>query len=509
MQKPPQLWSSLLTSISLKLMLFGCLLFVVTNEAQGVTFTIGSNFEGTDLTTAFGLSSGAIPPDTMGAVGPNHVVELINTSFAVYNKVGTLQSRVSLNNFWDTAFSNAGNPGFVPNATFDPRILYEANTNRWYAAAVDTRSSPNSRLLIGVTTGSDPSAANWRAFEVDADTPGTRWADFPTMGINGDALYISNNMFDNPGGIAESSTVTMVGVPLSSLTAGVPGISGFRIEQNIDPNRTGFSVQPVFDMDAGTGTHVAVSSFNGSFNKRTTIPSNWITGGSNIGPQVFPADFAAQSVTAPGTADQPGASVNIHTGDRRFSGNVILQNGSLWGVQTVDNGGLAALRWYEFTDVAGQFTIKQTGLISDSSLDLYYPSIAVNDDGLVVIGFSGSDATTPVSTYVAVGETLASITSFDPILLTHLGTGEYQRLDTSNRNRWGDYSSTVLDPSDPDSFWTFQEYVDGNNNWAIRITQINIGASETGVSIVPEPSTLSLVGLFCFMATSIRRRRCC
>ena len=31
-------------------------------------------------------------------------------------------------------------------------------------------------------------------------------------------------------------------------------------------------------------------------------------------------------------------------------------------------------------------------------------------------------------------------------------------LDGGGRNRWGDYSATVLDPTDPGTFWVFQEY---------------------------------------------------
>jgi hypothetical protein len=37
-----------------------------------------------------------------------------------------------------------------------------------------------------------------------------------------------------------------------------------------------------------------------------------------------------------------------------------------------------------------------------------------------------------------------------------LGTGD---------NRWGDFSSTVVDPLDDLSLWTLQEYAATNNNW--------------------------------------------
>ena len=63
-----------------------------------VTHSIGANFEGSNLG-----DSGYIPPDTMGAVGPNHFVELLNGRYAVYDKAGAELSASSLNAFWSSA----------------------------------------------------------------------------------------------------------------------------------------------------------------------------------------------------------------------------------------------------------------------------------------------------------------------------------------------------------------------------------------------------------------------
>src|SRR5512143_1806001 len=53
---------------------------------------IGVNFRGSQR----GVDSGFIPPDTMGAVGPDYVVELINGRFDVYDKTGTQVDTASL-----------------------------------------------------------------------------------------------------------------------------------------------------------------------------------------------------------------------------------------------------------------------------------------------------------------------------------------------------------------------------------------------------------------------------
>src|SRR5687767_15062877 len=50
--------------------------------------TIGIGFDAIsaeDQATDFGINNVWIPPDTMGAIGPNHFVEMINGSVAMYN----------------------------------------------------------------------------------------------------------------------------------------------------------------------------------------------------------------------------------------------------------------------------------------------------------------------------------------------------------------------------------------------------------------------------------------
>ena len=173
---------------------------------------------------------------------------------------------------------------------------------------------------------------------------------------------------------------------------------------------------------------------------------------------------------------------------------MVLQNGSIWSVQTIVNPGDAArssVRWFQIRE--SDSVVLQSGTISDPTLSLFFPSIAVNNAGDVVIGFSGSSSATFASAYAVVGKTTAGTTTFNPIALLKAGVDDYQQLDGSARNRWGDYSVTVVDPVNDNVFWTIQEYAaadrnfDGtgtlaDNNWAVQITQITI----------PEPATMLL-----------------
>src|SRR2546430_14545306 len=46
-----------------------------------------------------------------------------------------------------------------------------------------------------------------------------------------------------------------------------------------------------------------------------------------------------------------------------------------------------------------------------------------------------------------------------------MGTG-------STTRRWGDYSTTSVDPDDPTIFWTIQMYPSSSSAWSTQITQI-------------------------------------
>ncbi len=446
--------------------------------------SIGLNFTGTTLS-----QSGFYPPDTMGAVGPNHIVELINGQYAVYDKTtgGSIVSS-PLDSFWSAA-------GPAPTGTaFDPRVVYDPFSQRWFAASVDN-AGRNNNFLLGVSNSSDPTAG-WTSFKVDTDSDDLRWADFPTLGYDNDGVYLAANMFSISGSVAVGTDVLVV--PKADLLSPTPTMANATLFENVDPNQTGFAIQPVVDMD-GTGIPATMLS---AFNS-TNLKTSSITG--SVGSPLLTTGGGLIGVSSPGlppTADQPGSKPNIHTGDSRFSSNVVRQNGSLWGVQSVNNGGRSALRWFEIDEATN--IVVQSGLISDPSLAFYYGSIAVNGFGDVVIGFSGSGANQYVSSYAVHGTTVAGTTTFGTPTLLKAGVSDYAIQDNSGRNRWGDYSATVLDPNDPFTFWTFQEFVSATDSWGVQITELNLPGAP---SPVPEPCSLALFGLGGVGVAALKRRR--
>lgn len=500
----------------------------VSALAQGLT--IGLNFTGTNL-----FQSGFIPPDTMGAVGPDHIVELLNGRYVVYDKSnGNQVEASSLDQFWTDAGVN-----FVF-FTFDPRILFDPFEQRWYATAVDNPDSDNS-FLVAVSNSADPTEG-WTGFALDSDSTDLRWADFPTMGFNRDGLFISANMFGITGRgagfaitfvvipkddlLAAAGNSVNVSVQLGELTKNASGLSidlpkGNQptrvipldtVPEELSPSEmrsisnpskkengpnaistvnvtkfenlsfgiTGDSVQPIVDLN-NQGLPIALLSdfsINASQFKRSNIEGPIDNPTLDTSDGLITVDIFASK----GTAEQPGPKNDIDSGDDRFSSNVVLQNGFFWGTQTVSNNGRNAIRWFRID--ANTNTLEEEGIISDSELEFYYSSIAVNEFGHVVIGFSGSNDQQFISTYAVLGETSSGVTTFGDPLLLKAGVSDYQILDGIGRNRWGDYSATVVDPSDPLSFWTFQEFVSDEDVWAIQTTQLIVGDQQEAPHVI-------------------------
>ena len=434
--------------------------------ASAQTF-IGQNF-----TASRSLVDG-LRYDYTGAAGTDYYVELTGGRYGVYRKSDGVRVETSnLETFW----ASAGAP-HAGDRAFDPRVVYDPYARRFYAISADNfdpavgAGHPNS-FMLAVSNSADP-RAGWTGFKIDSDSNNDRWADFPAIGFNRDVVTLSANMFLD-GSSSPPAATTFLVIPKADLLAPTPTVANATKFEELSVNSTGFTVQPAVDMDNGALPLPMLARLNSTTLKRTTFtgtpgsPSPVTTGG------LIPVSANLD----PPTANQPGPKPDIWTNDNtRFSGNVVRNNGELWGVHTVGLNGRAALRWYRINEATN--AVIESGHLSDPSLAFFFGSIAVNDSGDVVIGMSGTapeSAADPdgtfVSAFAAVGKTTGGVTTFGTPFITKEGVSDYELLDGAGRNRWGDYSATTLDPADPSIFWTIQKYVYQTNGRATQVTEI-------------------------------------
>ncbi|HZR16889.1 MAG TPA: hypothetical protein VFE51_06135 [Verrucomicrobiae bacterium] len=454
-------------------------------QAQPV-LVIGQNFTATTLN----VDSPDVPPDANGVVGPQHYVELVNGRFAVFSKTNGLKLKSMTDlSFWTQA-------GIVfPGGwdVTDPRIFFDPSSQRWFASQVDFDSSGlinTNHFLLAVSAGADPTGA-WQAFAIPSDPGGNNFADFPTLGLDAQGVYLSGDMFDanfNPVG------PTLVSIPKSSLLATPPSTSGLKWFGILNYSVRGEILQPVVCFDnTGQSLVLAAANLGTDTNNNTVTNTSLVISqfknvtGSN--PTLSSSAFlTVPAYTLPLDPAQPDGSVNLDDGDARFSASVYQVGGVLYAVHSTEIGNLAVIRWYRI-DAAKQ-TVLESGTLSDPINDLYYPSISANAAGTVVIAYNASGPNTFPGSFAVVGSTTKGVTTFGKPLLLKAGTASYQNLDSNSLNRWGDYSATSVDPADPTRFWTIQEIATGSDVWSTQVTEL-LTAPPT-LSIVPAANKVSL-----------------
>jgi hypothetical protein len=458
--------------------------FLELEAKATLNIQIGHNFTG----ATFNVDAFDFPPDSDGAIGPNHYVELINGRFSVYDKTtGARVQTMTDAQFWTNAGINLTRVDVT-----DPRIIFDKLTQRWFVSQIDFNPSgifSSNRFLLAVSTTANPTNA-WNAVGFLSDLNGNT-VDFDTLGLDANGVYIAGDMFDISGNFAG---VQMVSLPKADLLLSPPTISNRASSGIMAGGDSGFTLQPVINFNPTNGGEVVLS-----------VPSDGSAYDTNFVPipqstldmfQVLNASSAAATFTTPTNIAVPSYSININPpqpgdssdittytlddGDARIGasvyqvGNVIYaaHGTQLNPAATNFPTGRAAIRWYKIN--ATDFSLIQSGTITDPDLSLFYPSITANEKGCVVIGFNGGGTNTYVSSYAVVGETINGVTTFGDIILLKAGVARYELFGSGSdaRNRWGDYSAISVDPVNPDHFWTIQEFPSAANVWSTQITEL-------------------------------------
>lgn len=451
-----------------------------------------------------GNTFGVLPPDTTGHVGPNHFVQAVNLGFAVYDKAGAIVAGFpkNINTIW-TGFGGScqtHNDG-------DPIVLHDQQADRWLISQFAvTYPGTDFWQCVAVSQTADPTGAWYRyAYQWTTAAP-HKLNDYPHFGIWPDGYYMTVNQF-----FGDQSGWAGLGVAVFDRTQMLVG--GAATMQKIDvgavnPNYGG-TLPTDFDGDEppppGTPNFVAEWDNAGWIGDAVDtlriweVDVDWVTPanttfGANgaFDPDYFltPAE-AAFVYCGVGSASrrcipQPGgtASNNLDAiGDGRLMYRAAYRNfrshDSLLLVQTVDADGndttagvlQAAPRWMELRGLAaGNPTIYQQGTYAPDSKNRWMGSAAMDRAGNIALGYSLADAAT--TTYASVAYT--SRLDDDP--LGTLPQGEVVLIagggrQTSTSNRWGDYSTMSVDPSNDCGFWYTQEYYTATSSatWATRI----------------------------------------
>ncbi len=450
---------------------------------------VARSFEGLSNADNGVLGGGLVaPPDTVGAVGPNHYIQQVNSLWAIYDKDGALLGGPWKNNvLWDN--SNTGDACELTN-NGDPIVLYDQLADRWLISQfalpnIATNAGPFYEC-IAVSSTADP-LGTWNLYTFLISN--TKMDDYPKISVWPDGYYMSINQFTAPsftwggaGAVVFDRTAMLAGSPASMVyfdlaantelggmlpsnlqgtTLPPAGTPNYFVQ--MDDDAWGYSPDQLqmwaFDVDW-------VTPANSTFTKVGTMPT-----------AAFDTDMCGYARTC---IDQPGTAQKLDAISDRVLFSLQYRNfgthESMVVNHTVDANGLdkAGVRWYEIRKTgAGSWGIQQQGTYAPDGDNRWMGSAAMDGEGNIAIGYSVSSASTYPSirfTGRLASDPLGSMTLGETSLIE--GTGS--QLSVA---RWGDYSALNVDPTDDCTFWFTSEYIEttsGWGNWQTRVGSFKI-----------------------------------
>ncbi len=483
-------------------------LATVSEESQQAglaTPALGTSFEG------IANPQGYLPPDTEGAVGPNHYVQAVNVSFAIYDKVGNLLSGpVATNSLW------SGFGGVCEsNNSGDAIFMYDEQADRWLLSQFAVQSTYT--VCFAVSKTPDPLGEYW-LYEVD--TP--RFPDYYKLGVWPDADNNAYFMGTNSGYQGQYDVFALDRASMLAGTTARPmqlfqNFVNLMMPADLDAWQSGAGAPPqgspglFYTMRDGGESYLGSPPTDSidvwDFDVDWDTPANTTFTRVEV---ITPADGLAEfnwticgffeGNCAGGNAiPQPGTSQKLDSASWWPMQRLVYQNygshESLFGAWTVDvlaSGDRAAPRWFELRKSGGNWVIHDQGTHSPDAIHRWMPSIAADISGNIAIGYSRGDANNYASIYYATRDATDPPGTLQAEALLQAASGA----QTSTSGRWGDYSSMELDPSDGCTFWFTTEYLatTGGAPWRTRVGSFSLptcGGPRFSLNCTPSAFTAS------------------
>ncbi|MGI8918726.1 MAG: hypothetical protein ACR2H6_08995 [Pyrinomonadaceae bacterium] len=373
------------------------------------------SFESISLTDTTALpGQGFLPPDTVGEIGPNHFVQMVNSAFRIYNRTGT--PVIPLTSI-GALFSSI--PGPCANSEDgDPIVLYDQLADRWILSEFCVVANPNNHQLIAVSQTGDPTGAYYL---YDFMMPNNKFNDYPKFGVWSDGYYMTDNQFNQAGTqflgaglFAFDRTKMLAGDPTAGFiyfdkAEGCPGACQFggMLPGDID----GFTPPPAgapapfiqFDADEfGATDSLRIFDFHADF----AVPAN-STLLERTGSPLAVAAFDSREVP-PGSRNiipQPPPGVAVDVISDRLMNRLAYRNYGTHESLALNHSVNAAVnpafrsgvRYYEIRKATptGAYVVQEQGTMSGAPGDTthrWMGSAAMNAAGSLAVGYSVSSA---------------------------------------------------------------------------------------------------------------------
>jgi len=426
-----------------------------------------------DHTTA---GSWLIPPDPIGAAGPNHVVNVVNSSIEWFTKSGTNQSRQSLQNFFSSLSPLTH--------TFDPKVIYDQYADRFVVVALEATdvskgySANTSRIFLAVSDDSDPNGTwHYHAINSKLIADGDScWADYPGFSVDAQAVYVNVNMYTFDSLLYRDTFLWIVDKGMGNgglYEGGSANATKYEPYNIVGQSQFSLTTQPAHMFGtAPTGVGTFLVSYSG-LTDNTNEYLQIIRVNNPVGATSFSHQFVNvgniehMPLSTFPDAPQLNSAQKIEVNDNRLL-HAVWRNNYLWSISTIlpgsgpDANQVTAHWWKLNTTNLNAITVADQGNVGGEDIAAgtftFFPSLAVNVNGDMAIGFSASAPTIYPGAYYTgrlAGDPAGQVQQTATL---RAGVDYYYRAFGGTRNRWGDYSGISVDPSDDATFWVFNEY---------------------------------------------------
>lgn len=425
-------------------------------------FTEVANFNGVN-------SSSCCPPDPSMDVGPDYVIQAVNSSTVSIWDKANLTTPVST-----FAMDSLGSGDCVSGAG-DPVVLYDPLAERWLLT--EFTSPGNNDLCVYVSMTSDPVAGGWCQYDFQS----SGFPDYPHYGVWSDAYWVTTNQGPRVYAFDRDNMITCgTARPVQQATAtSLPGL-GF---QAFMPSDIDGPAAPPAGSDAMMIRHRDTELNNqGPSNPTQDIIEFW---GATVDfdvpnsltltqqPDILVSEFDSNlcppisffsCVPQMGGSDlDPLLEVMMYrTAYRNFG-----THESIVGVLQTDVGDFedhAGERWFEFRRTGGDWFLHQEGTYSPNEEHRFMGAIAQDVSGNILLAYAHS------SPSIFPGIRYTGRLESDPLgVMTLPEQTLVAGLATNPSIRYGDYSQMNVDPADECTFWFTIEYRGATSSQQSRI----------------------------------------
>jgi hypothetical protein len=410
------------------------------------------------------------PPDSTGAIGPNHYIEMVNQDVGVYDRNLNLLGSTDNGTFMGT-----GGSGSVS----DPQIQWDGQAGHWLYAALDVATGAN-LLLFGWSKTSDPSdlTNGWCRFGI---ARGSLLDDYPKLGHDDNFISIGVNVYDDSTNYTFiTANVFAIRKPLAGDTSCAVGTATYfanaaGVLHNADGS-VAFTPVPANTADASPSGYIvaAHSPVDGSGTSAPKIMVWHLALVAGSPALVADGDVTVSAFGIPAPVPQPGTSSTLDSLDARLTQAVAVNDPGasgakgIWTQHTVaGSGGRSVVRWYEILGGAPP-TLRQQGDVASASDFVFNGAVSpsIGGDSAAVFYNRGGASTLPV----IAAQTRGASTPLGSLDAGELVVGQSSAADQdftcgysspTAPCRWGDYAGASPDPINPGVVWGSNQVTGG------------------------------------------------